>query len=141
MNSGPIILIEDDVDDKDIVLEALKELGNTQEVKWFDNCADAWLYLKSTDEQAFVIICDINLPKQNGMEFKLQLDEDEDMRKKSIPLVLYSTSVDSHTVNDAYTKMTVQGFFQKENSFTEIKRTLEVILNYWERCKHPNTCK
>lgn len=139
MNSGPIILIEDDADDKDIVLEALKELGNTQEVKWFDNCADAWLYLKSTDEQAFVIICDVNLPKQTGMEFKLKVDEDPELRKKSIPFVLYSTSVDQYTVNEAYTKLTVQGFFKKENTFSEVKETLRVILDYWERCKHPNS--
>lgn len=139
MKTGPIVLIEDDVDDKDLVMEALAELNTPNEVHWFNNCPDAWTYLKETSTQPFVIICDVNLPMQTGMEFKQQIDGDPQLRQKSIPFILYSTSDDRNTVLSAYTLMTVQGYFKKESSFSEVVKTLETILNYWERCKHPNS--
>jgi two-component SAPR family response regulator len=77
MKSGPIILIEDDIDDKTIFKAILKELNIPNKFTWFDNCIDSWKYLKSTSDQPFIIFCDINLPKQNGIDFKRQIDEDK----------------------------------------------------------------
>jgi hypothetical protein len=37
--------------------------------------------------------------------------------------------------------MTVQGFFVKEAEFDSMQESLEVILRYWTRCKHPNSAK
>lgn len=137
--SGPIIIIEDDADDKDIFEEILKDLKVTNPTVWFTRCEDAFLYLKTTSEQPFLIFSDVNLPKQNGIEFKRMIDGDAELRKKSIPFVFYSTSVAQKIVNEAYTKMTVQGFFQKANSYDEVKNTIRLILEYWAECKHPNT--
>jgi hypothetical protein len=33
----------------------------------------------------------------------------------------------------------VQGFFKKEDSIHQLKRTLTLIINYWKLCKHPNS--
>jgi response regulator RpfG family c-di-GMP phosphodiesterase len=80
----------------------------------------------------------VNLPKENGVEFKSRIDDDKQLRKKSIPFVFYSTVVTQKIVNDAYTQMTVQGFFQKGHQFEEIKRVIKTIFDYWTICKHPN---
>jgi CheY-like chemotaxis protein len=137
--SGPIVIIEDDIDDKDFFIEILNELAVPNKTVWFTRTEDAFQYLKSTAEQPFLIFSDVNLPKQNGIEFKRQLDGDAELRKKSIPFVFYSTSVAQKIVNEAYTKMTVQGFFQKANSYDEIKNNIKLIIDYWTACKHPNT--
>ncbi len=139
MKSGPIILIEDDNDDQDVFQDILKDLQVPNSVIWFRNCDDAFSYLKTTSEQPFIIFCDVNLPGLNGVICKQQIDDDKELRKKSIPFVFYSTSVDQKTVNDAYTKMTVQGFFQKKSTYSELRDTIKVIVDYWEECKHPNT--
>ena len=139
MKSGPIIVIEDDADDKDIFEEIIMELNIVNEAIWFSNSIDAWHYLKTTTQQPFIIFCDINLPKQNGIDFKKQLDGDKELREKSIPFVFYSTSVDPRAVKQAYTEMTVQGFFQKKSTYNELKETIKLIVAYWEECKHPNT--
>lgn len=139
MKSGPIILIEDDTDDKDVFQDILKELQILNPVLWFQNCDDAFSFLKKTTEQPFIIFCDVNLPGISGVECKRQIDDDKGLRKKSIPFVFYSTSVDQKTVNEAYTKMTVQGFFQKKNTYSELKETIKLITDYWKECKHPNT--
>jgi CheY-like chemotaxis protein len=136
--SGPIVIIEDDTDDKDLFMEILKELEVRNEVTWFTKCEDAFEYLKTTKDQPFLIFSDVNLPKQNGIEFKRQLDSDETLRKKSIPFIFYSTSVAQKIVNEAYTQMTVQGFFQKANSYDEIKNNIRLIIDYWTACRHPN---
>src|ERR1700712_2213666 len=101
MKSGPIIIIEDDADDKNILEEILKELNVHNQLIWFNNCKDAHHYLKTTSQQPFIIFSDVNLPGQKGIDFKKQIDADPDLRKRSIPFVFYSTSVDRLTVNEA----------------------------------------
>ena len=139
MKTGPIILIDDDGDDKDVFQDILKDLKVSNPLIWFQNCDDAFSYLKTTSEQPFIIFCDLNLPGLPGIECKRQIDDDKELRKKSIPFVFCSTTADQKTVNEAYTKMTVQGFFQKKNTYSELKETIKVIVAYWEECKHPNS--
>jgi len=137
--SGPIILIEDDPDDEGIMEEVLKEVNIDNKLLHFNNAADAFHYLKTTSEQPFIIFCDVNLPEQTGIEFKRQIDEHKELRKKSIPFVFYSTSVSQSFLDEAYTEMTVQGVFKKENSYKEIKKLIAAIFDYWQLCKHPNS--
>lgn len=136
---GPIILIDDDHDDKEIFEHALQELGVTNQLIYFDRCRDAMEYLLNTDGQPFIIFCDVNMPAYNGIEFKTDIDSTPILRQKSIPFVFYSTSVKQDTVNTAYMEMTIQGFFQKSHSMAEIKNTIKLILDYWFLCRHPNT--
>ena len=137
--TGPIVALEDDADDRGIFEDILKELNVENQLVWFTRAEDAFRYLKTTSEQPFVIFSDVNLPGLKGTEFKQQIDNDAELRKKSIPFVFYSTSVDQRTVNEAYTKMTVQGFFQKGYRFEELKKDIKLILDYWQVCKHPNS--
>jgi CheY-like chemotaxis protein len=139
MKSGPIILIDDDADDKDVFVDILKELQVPNPVLWFQNCDDAFTYLIETTEQPFIIFCDLNLPGLPGLECKRKIDDDKELRKKSIPFVFCSTTADQKTVNEAYTQMTVQGFFQKSNSYTDHKNMIRLIVDYWDHCKHPNS--
>ena len=139
MRSGPIILIEDDVEDKDVFQDILNDLKISNPVIWFQNCDDAFSYLKMTPEQPFIIFCDLNLPGLSGIECKSQIDDNKELKKKSIPFVFFSTSVDQKAVENAYTQMTVQGFFQKKNTYSELKDTVKLILAYWDECKHPNS--
>jgi len=138
MVPGPIIIVEDDKDDRDIIEEVLEELNIPNEIVWFKRCVDAFDYLKTHTNQPFLIFCDINLPGLSGLEFKRQIDADKELRKKSIPFVFLSTSTDKKYVDEAYIEMTVQGYFQKANSYVEIKNTVKAILEYWKICKHPN---
>ena len=139
MKAGPILLIEDDIDYQEIFREAVSELGVPNELIIFNNSIDAFNYLLETTDQPFIIFCDVNLPLLNGIEFKRKIDSNEDLRRKSIPFIFYSTTVNQDAVNEAYTKMTIQGFFRKKESFSDIKTNIKTILDYWKECKHPNT--
>ena len=137
--SGPIVILEDDEDDQDILEEIFMKLNVKNKLVWFTTTDDAFKFLQTTSEQPFIIFSDVNLPRQNGIEFKRRIDSDKELRKKSIPFIFYSTSVDQQQVNEAYTHMTVQGFFQKGISYEEIKTDIKVILDYWQACRHPNS--
>src|SRR5213082_1003520 len=108
--SGPIVIVEDDKDDQDVVRDILKEIGISNELIFFDKPQPALLFLKTSLEQPFLILSDVNLPQQSGVEFKRQIDTDSVLRAKSIPFVFFSTSVDKKTVDTTYKEMTVQGF-------------------------------
>jgi len=139
MRSGPIVLIEDDADDKAIIEEILDDLKVKNKLLWFIKSTDALQYLITTSDQPFLIFCDVNIPGDNGIEHKRQIDQNPYLRRKSIPFVFYSTSVDQETINEVYSEMTVQGFFQKGNTYEEMKTYIRIIVDYWTICRHPNT--
>ncbi|WP_026350855.1 response regulator [Dyadobacter beijingensis] len=134
---GPIISIEDDVDDQFLIKSVVEELDIPNDLLFFSNGVDALLYLETTREQPFLIICDINMPVMNGLELRERIDRNEYLRKKSIPFVFLSTADNPHVIETAYDS-TIQGFFKKENSFEDLKSRIRVIYDYWFYCLHPN---
>jgi len=136
--SGLIVVIEDDSDDQEIFEMIVTELDINNKIKWFSEAQSAFQFLKETNENIFIIFSDINLPGHNGIEFKRAIDADPDLRKKSIPFVFLSTQASQKDVNEAYTQMTVQGFFTKGSNYNEMKAVLKYIFAYWKFSRHPN---
>lgn len=134
---GPIILVDDDPNDCDVIVAAFRELGVPNELRVFAAATDAMDYLLHTDERPLVILCDIRLPVLNGLSFRRKISETERIRRKSIPFVFFTGAVSQELVNEAY-DLTVQGFYQKPSSYAELKRQLEHIYLYWRDCLHPN---
>jgi DNA-binding NtrC family response regulator len=134
---GPIILIEDDTDDQDILKEVFQSLKVPNEIKVFSNCTDAYQYLDTTQDKPFVIFSDINLPLMSGAELKKKINLATHIRRKSIPFVFLTTTSDHNAVMDAYESL-AQGFFTKPNDFESLKQMIQMILNYWKLSKHPN---
>ncbi|RYU94116.1 response regulator [Emticicia agri] len=139
MITRPIILIEDDIDDKNFFEEAFKDVDIPNPLLCFDNCNDALTHIKNSAEIPFLILCDINLPKQSGLELKRYIDKDEKLKSKIIPFVFYTTTSNRDYINEAYKELTVQGFFQKSHDFEETKKDIKLIVDYWAKCLHPNS--
>jgi len=138
MKQGVIIIVEDDIEDQEIFREAISELGVMNPLVFFHEGVSALDYLQKTPDQPFIIFCDINIPLMNGLQLREHIDADERLRRKSIPFVFYTTSLNKEEINKAY-ELTVQGYFVKENSFAETKESIRLILEYWDKCKHPNS--
>ena len=137
---GPIIIIEDDMEDQEIFAEIFKELNYNNEIIFFGESEKALDYLiKSTDEP-FLILSDINMPKLNGIELREKINTNEDLRIKCIPYLFFTTSAEQKHVVDAYSK-SVQGFFVKPASFDNLRRVLHIIIEYWRECESPNYLK
>lgn len=134
---GPIISIEDDFDDQFLIQSILDELGISNQLIFFTNGLDALLYLETTQEQPFIILCDINMPIMNGLELRQRIEQNEYLRKKSIPFIFLSTADNPYIINTAY-ELTIQGFFKKENSFADLRNRIKICFEYWQSCLHPN---
>jgi CheY-like chemotaxis protein len=137
---GPIIIIEDDLDDQDFLKEVFDKLDYENEIMFFGDGELALAYLTETDVEPFIIFSDINMPKLNGLELRAKVHENEDLRLKSIPYLFFSTVAEQSYVVDAYSK-SVQGFFVKPSDFNELKDTIEAIVTYWQKCVSPNYIK
>lgn len=135
--SGPVILIEDDLDDQQILEDVFKELKVTNKILFFDNGIVAYDYLVKSNEQPFLIMSDINLPRLNGIELRQKIHNNEQLRLKCIPYLFFTTSNDQKLVIDAYSK-SVQGFFTKPDDYNELVRVMSNILEYWKDCHSPN---
>ncbi len=76
----------------------------------------------------------------SGIELRNKVHENEDLRIKSIPYLFFTTSAQQSHVIDAYSK-SIQGFFVKPNDYSEIKNTVQTIVEYWLKCVSPNYVK
>lgn len=137
---GPIIIIEDDSDDQDILSEVFKELNYKNELIFFDDGVQALEYLTNTEIQPFLVLSDINMPKLNGMELREKVHNNEDLRLKSIPYLFFTTSAEQKHVIDAYSR-SIQGFFVKPNNYEKLKKIMVKIVEYWQDCESPNYIK
>jgi len=135
---GPIICVEDDPDDQELFEEALRELRTSHTYKFFTDGKEALDYLITTTEQPFVIFCDVNMPRLNGIELRNEINNSEYLKRKSIPFVFFTTALNRQLVDEAF-QLSVQGFFKKPEEFSEIKSIIKQILDYWHSSKHPNS--
>jgi CheY-like chemotaxis protein len=137
MAQGPIIIIDDDVDDHFIFEEVCKKLDDQHTLKFFRNAVLALEYLRTTKDKPFLIFCDINMPQMSGLELRRTIDKDDELKRKCIPFIFFTTAASKPQVMEAY-DLTVQGFFIKESSFDDLERTIALIFGYWQKCRHPN---
>lgn len=136
VTQGPIIIIEDDMDDQELLKEIFSELEVPNLIRFFTSCQQAFDYLMSTMEKPFLIISDINVPAMTGLDFCRKIRENEYLRMKTIPFIFLSTTREQKVIIKAY-EMSVQGFFVKPNSVDELREIVRMIVGYWDKCRHP----
>jgi CheY-like chemotaxis protein len=133
----PIVIIDDDNDDLELLSEAFKALHIKNELHSFKSSQEALVYLNATREQPLLILCDVNMSGINGFDLRKMLNADDNLRTKTIPFLFLSTSANKQDVNKAYS-LSAQGYFRKPNSFEEVVKMLEQIMGYWDCCLRPN---
>jgi len=134
---GPIVIIEDDVDDQEILDEIFKNLGYKNPVIYFSDSEEALQFLIDTKIKPFLILCDINMPKLTGFELRQKVHTNEDLNLKCIPYLFFTTTSAQKAIVDAYSQ-SVQGFFIIANSTDKLKSTIKKIIEYWQECEAPN---
>lgn len=137
MNNNPIIIIDDDTEDLEIIKQAFSDLKVENEIIVFDDGFKFLDFIKTTDKKAFFILCDVNMTKINGIELKKNIFDDDRLRIKCIPFLFLSSSKASTSIMEAYS-FGVQGYFLKPSSFKEYSNMLKSIIVYWGYSQHPN---
>jgi response regulator RpfG family c-di-GMP phosphodiesterase len=134
---GEIILIDDEEYEEEFLNTSLGELKYDVSIKYFNSAKAALHYLKYSEEEIFLIICDFHMPEMNGVEMKKEIDADPELKRKAIPFVFDSAVAIPEEVELAY-KTGIQGYFKKPHSLQEMKEMLSVIIRYWIINIHPN---
>jgi CheY-like chemotaxis protein len=137
MKHGPVIIIEDDDDDRAFLTEVFEKLNYTNKIMFFYDGQEALDYIDQSGGRPFLILSDINMPKVDGFELRKKLKTDAALQLKCIPYLFFSTALNEKSVVDAY-GMSIQGFFIKQNSISELEKTISIIMEYWKRCAAPN---
>lgn len=136
-NNGPIIICEDDREDIELLEGVFASLQVPNKRLYYDDGTPILEYLRTTKEQPFVILSNIRVRGMDGLELREQIQRDDFLRKKGIPFVFLTTDVRKEIVEKAY-ELTVQGFFEKQNTMEGVEQQIRKILDYWSSCKHPN---
>jgi CheY-like chemotaxis protein len=136
MNPGPIVLIDDDVDDLELLSNALRELQVKNEIIVFNDATKALNFFREMETKPFFVLCDINMPNLNGLELRKAIYNNPRLWVGSFPFLFLSTAEGDRNINDAYS-LTIQGYFVKPTSMYEISDMLKSIISYWSRSRHP----
>lgn len=135
--NGPVIVIEDDSDDQEMLQEVFKKLNYSNEIIFFLDGQKALDFLNRTDIVPFLILSDINMPKLDGFALRNKIYTDAALQVKCIPYLFFTTASNQKSVIDAYS-LSVQGFFVKQNTMPELEKTISIIMEYWQKCVAPN---
>jgi CheY-like chemotaxis protein len=126
MENAPIVIIDDDIEDLDLLREMAHEIGMNNQIMAFHDPEEALDFLQSTIIQPHFILCDINMPRMNGFQLRTALLA-IDSAIKEVPFLFLSTSRSpKETVFASDLKVT--GYYIKSNSFAGMKEILQSIM-------------
>jgi two-component system, response regulator len=138
MNLGKldILLVEDNQDDVDLALHALKreKLANNifvvrdgEEALDFLFCRSAFTH-RSFDNPPKLVLLDLKLPKVDGMEVLRQAKSDP--RTKTIPVVIMTSSKEERDLVAGY-NLGANSYIQKPVDFDQFRETVKSVGLYW----------
>ncbi len=135
--NGPVVIIEDDLDDQEFLSVIFKKLNYSNKLLLFETGSQAFDFLKTTREIPFIILSDVHMPRLSGFELKEKIKSDCESGIQCVPFLFFSTTSTQSMLIDAYRK-SIQGYFLKESSLGELEKTIKIIMEYWKRCVAPN---
>jgi len=131
-----ILLVEDNQDDMDLALHALKRgnLANNifvardgEEALDFLFCRGGFGH-RSFDHPPKLVLLDLKLPKVDGMEVLKQIKVDA--RTKTIPVVIMTSSKEERDLVAGY-NLGANSYIQKPVDFDQFRETVKTVGLYW----------
>jgi two-component system, response regulator len=136
MENKTILLVEDNLDDVDLTLHALKKNKIKNEVKVVNDGAEALDYLFGTGNYAgrdlsvmpTIILLDLNLPKVDGIEVLKRIRESP--LTHFLPIVILTSSKEEQDVINGY-KFGVNSYVRKPVDFVQFSEAVNNLGLYW----------
>ena len=121
-----IFLIEDDLDDIELLEEALKKFNVSYSLNYVNDGSAAIDYIHSPENIPDIIVLDMNLPKVHGRDVILKIKSSD--KFKNIPLLILTTSSAKEDMDYSY-KNGADKYLIKPGTMDEIKKTIDIIIN------------
>lgn len=136
MKGNPILIVDDDLEDLDLIKEVIDHLNIERAIHYFKSGVELENFLQTSSMAPFFVICDVNLPDEDGFAIKKRISLNKELKYKAVPFIFWSTDASEKQIQYAY-DLPAQGFFFKPSNFKELCETFETIMNYWEKSQHP----
>ncbi len=141
-NEVEILLVEDNPNDVELTLRALKKHNLANRVHVVKDGAEALEYIfangayvhRKVEHRPKVILLDLKLPKVDGLEVLRQIKSDE--RTRIIPVVVLTSSREEKDVVESY-KLGVNSFITKPVDFDKFVHSVSELGLYWLLLNQP----
>lgn len=141
-NKNPILLVEDNPDDEELTLMALKEAGVQNDIDVARDGAEALEYLLGSEDGEgtrpkplpALVVLDLMLPKVNGFEVLERIRRTQ--RTKYVPVVILTSSDTDDDVARSY-RLGVNSYVRKPVEFTEFIAAVRQVGLYWVLLNKP----
>ena len=144
MTEGPleILLVEDNPNDVELTLFALRENKLTNRVEVLRDGAEALEFIFCTGAYSHrdienvprVILLDLKLPKVDGLEVLKQLKSDH--RTRTIPVVVLTSSREERDIVESY-QLGVNSYIVKPVDFEQFVEAVRLLGMYWVVLNEP----
>ena len=121
-----LLLIDDDADDHEIFIEALKEIDSSIRCTCLFDGEEGLSVLQKKSINPDLIFLDTNMPKISGKQLLISIKQSADFN--NIPVIMYSTFFSSKDV-DEFIKIGAAYHLTKPSKFEELRSALNDILN------------
>jgi two-component system response regulator len=131
-----ILLVEDNVDDQELTLRALRKNNVTTEVVTVNDGVEALDFLFGTGRYANdpnrpvprVVLLDLKLPRLGGIDVLRRLRAD--VRTKWLPVVIFTSSREDQDIIDGY-RFGATSYVRKPVLYTEFLEAVRELGLYW----------
>lgn len=136
MNNQPILIAEDDADDRYLLQTAFTETGYPERIDFVENGIEVLNYLdinytnNHTDERSLpgFILLDLNMPKKDGREVLKELKQHPVFKK--IPVIVFTTTKNEIEIKRCY-ELGANSYVVKPISFDALLKVVENIRSFW----------
>ena len=130
-----ILLVEDNANDAELTLRALKQRNLANQVFVCRDGAEALdFFFTGATPVPKVVLLDLKLPKVDGLEVLRRIKDDA--RTKSIPVVVLTSSREEPDIERAYT-LGANSYIVKPVDFDAFARAVSDVGLYWLLLNHP----
>jgi CheY-like chemotaxis protein len=129
-----ILLVEDNVGDARLAVEAFKEAGVEARIDVARDGVDALAFLRRREPFADasrpdLVILDLNMPRKDGREVLIDLKQDPHLAR--IPVVVFTTSSAERDIHMSYQHQ-ANCFLTKPIDFSTYCEAVQQIARFWE---------
>lgn len=136
MSKQPILIAEDDADDRYLIQTAFSEIGYPEQIDFVENGIEVFSYLEDIyasnnyEVKALpgFILLDLNMPKKDGREVLKEIKQHPVFKK--IPVIVFTTTKNEIEIKRCY-ELGANSYVIKPVSFDALLKVVANIRSFW----------
>ncbi|MGB3725634.1 MAG: response regulator [Glaciecola sp.] len=124
-----LLVADDDIDDQELIKDALLENHLAAEkVQWVNDGEELMNVLDNTNKLPSLILLDLNMPRKDGRKALEEIKNNQQL--KHIPVIIFSTSESIDDIKTCY-NLGTNTYITKPHSYKELVDAMADIIRYW----------